>query len=64
MDEPFTLKVQATEEQLVKILNESKIPAFVLKIILQNLFNQLSEIEKNEIESYLRKKEDKDNAKD
>lgn len=64
MDEPFTLRVQETEEQLVKILNESKIPAFVLKIILQNLFNQLSEIEKNETEAYLRKKEDKDNAKD
>lgn len=64
MDEPFTLRVQETEEQLVKILNESKIPAFVLKIILQNLFNQLSEIEKNETEAYLRKKEDKDNEKD
>lgn len=64
MEEPFTLRVQETEEKLVKILNESKIPAFVLKIILQNLFNQLSEIERNETETYLRKKEDKDNAKD
>lgn len=64
MEEPFTLRVQETEEKLVKILNESKIPAFVLKIILQNLFNQLNEIERNETETYLRKKEDKDNAKD
>lgn len=64
MEEPFTLRVQETEEQLVKILNESKIPALVLKNILQNLFNQLSEIEKNEVEAYLRKKEDKDNGKD
>ena len=64
MEKPFTLIVQDTEEKIIKILNESKIPAFVLKNILQNLFNQLSEIEKNEVEAYLRKKEDKDNGKD
>lgn len=57
MEKPFTLIVQDTEEKIIKILNESKIPAFVLKNILQNLFNQLSEIEKNEVEVYLRNKE-------
>ena len=64
MEKPFTQIVQDTEEKIIKILNESKITAFVLKNILQNLFNQLSEIEKNEVEAYLRKKEDKDNGKD
>lgn len=59
MDKPFSIIIQETEEGLIKVLNESKLPPFVLKIVLQNLFNQLNEIEKNEKEAYLRKKEEK-----
>lgn len=59
MEKPFTLKVQEIEEEIVKILNNSNLPAYVLKTVLQNLFNQLQELDNNEINTYLKNKENK-----
>lgn len=52
MNKPFTLQVQETEEQLVKTLNNSNLPAYVLKNILKELYQQIEQLELNEIEEY------------
>lgn len=52
MGKPFTIKVQETEQEFIKIINESSLPAYVLKIIFQNLYNQLEEIDNKEMEKY------------
>jgi hypothetical protein len=56
---PFTLQVQETEEQLVKTLNESNLPAYVLKNILKELYQQIEQLELNEIETYKQQEEKK-----
>ena len=57
MNIPFTLQVQETEEQLVKTLNNSNLPAYVLKNILKELYQQIEQLEINEIEKYKQKNE-------
>jgi hypothetical protein len=52
MNKPFTLIVKETEEKIVETINNSNLPAYVLKKILQDLFQQLEIAEQNEIEKY------------
>lgn len=52
MNKPFTLKVQETSEQIVEVLNNSELPAFALKIVLENLHTQLDNLDKEEIAKY------------
>lgn len=52
MNKPFTIKVQETEQEIIKIINNSNLPAYVLKTIFQNLYNQLEEIDNKEMEKY------------
>ena len=52
MNKPFTIKVQETSEQVVEVLNKSELPAFALKIILQNLYNELGKLDMEEINKY------------
>ncbi len=52
MDKPFTIKVQEAEQELIKIIEKSSLPVYVLKIILQNLYNQLDLIDNKEMEKY------------
>ena len=52
MNKPFTLIVKEAEEKIVETINNSNLPAYVLKKILQDLFQQLEIAEHNEIEKY------------
>jgi len=52
MNKPFTLVVKEVEEKIVETINNSNLPAYVLKKILQDLFQQLEIAEHNEIEKY------------
>lgn len=52
MNEPLTLKVNKTEEKMIEIINKSNLPAFVLKIIIEKIYNEIFEIEQQEIEKY------------
>lgn len=52
MEKPFTIKVQETEQEIIKIINNSNLPAYVLKTIFQNLYNQLEEIDNKEMQKY------------
>lgn len=52
MEKPFTIKVQETEQEIIKVINNSNLPAYVLKTIFQNLYNQLEEIDNKEMQKY------------
>lgn len=61
MDKPFTLKIEEAEKEVVELINNSNLPAFVWKIILQNVFKQVEISDQEEIEKYQKevKKDDK-----
>lgn len=52
MNKPFTLKVQETEQKIVEIVNNAEIPAFCMKVILNDVLNQINDFDKKEIENY------------
>jgi len=52
MNKPFSLIVSETEQKVVEIINNSQLPAYVLKTILQNLYTQVENIEIEEIKKY------------
>lgn len=52
MNKPFTIIVQETEQEFIKIIDKSSIPVYVLKTILQNLYNQLDIIDNEEMRKY------------
>lgn len=52
MNKPLVLQVKETEEKIIKELENSKLPAYILKQILSGLYEQLDSIEKEEINKY------------
>lgn len=64
MEKPFTLKVQETEQKIVEIINHSELPAYVLKIVLQNLYAQIETLENQEIIKYNELKKNKKKESD
>ena len=63
MQKPFSLMIKETEE-IIKTINNSNIPIFCLKQVLSNLYNQLDDLEKKEIEEYQKSLEDKKENKE
>ena len=64
MQKPFSLMIKETEEEIIKTINNSNIPIFCLKQVLSNLYNQLDDLEKKEIEEYQKSLEDKKENKE
>ena len=54
---PFSLMVQETEQKVVDVFNNSQLPAYVLKTILQGLYQQVENIETQEIAKYKEEQE-------
>lgn len=52
IEKPFTLKCKETEENIVQSINNSGLPAYVLKTILQSIYNQIDKIDNEEIQRY------------
>ena len=70
MNKPANLIVEETKENIVKIINESGLPPFLVEPIIKDLYNQVSilkqqELEKNrqEYENSLKQEEKKKGAK-
>lgn len=58
--EEIILMKKEFEEKLVKLINESNLPAFILKPIIKDLFEQLNVVEQQQLEQAQKnKKEDK-----
>lgn len=58
MDEVI-LKEREVKEKIVETINTSGLPAFMLKTILKDLFEQLNVIEQQQYEEALKNKEKK-----
>lgn len=52
MDKPFTLKVQELEQKLIGNINNSRLPAFCIKVVLQDIMMKIDEFDKEEIQNY------------
>lgn len=52
MEKPFTLIVQEMEQEIVNVINKSNIPAYNIKLSLQNIYNEVDRIDKEEINKY------------
>ena len=71
MNKPANLIIEETKEKIVKVINESGLPPFLLEPILKNLYDQISilkqqELEKSkqEYENSLNKEKEKKGAND
>lgn len=58
--EEIILKKREFEENLVNLINESNLPAFVLKPVVKDLFEQLNLLEQQQFEQAQKMKEKKD----
>ena len=63
MDKPLSLQVQETEKEVVEVINKSQLPAYVLKTILERIYNEIDKIEKEEIKKYSDKQIKKESDK-
>lgn len=61
MNKPANLIVEETKEGIVKIINESGLPPFLLEPILKDLYNQVNILKQQELEQS--KKQYKDSLK-
>ena len=52
MNKPFTIQIQETEQNIVEIINNSQLPAYVLKNILQGIYAEIDRVDNEEIAKY------------
>lgn len=50
MNKPANLIIEETKENLVKVINESGLPPFLLEPVLKDLYNQISILKQQELE--------------
>lgn len=64
-DRPLVLKVKEAENRIIATINNSQLPAFIMKPIIEKVYNQLINLEQEEYALALEKerKESNDNAK-
>ena len=58
--EELILKKKEFEEELVKLINSSNLPAFILKPVIKDLFEQLNVLEQQQLEQAQKMKKEKD----
>lgn len=52
MNKPITIKAKELSDNLIKVINESELPIYILKIELEKIYNELSRMENEEIANY------------
>lgn len=58
MNKPANLIVEETKENIVKLINESGLPPFLVEPILKDLYNQISILKQQELEQSKKQYED------
>ena len=53
MEKPLTLTVKEIENQLVKVINESSLPPFILLNIIEGIQRQLLELDAQQVRDYI-----------
>ena len=59
MDKPVVMQVREVSQNIVDLLNESKLPAFILKTEVEKIYNLLCQLE---VEEYTKAVEEYENA--
>lgn len=49
IEKPTILKIKEAEKEIVKIINNSKLPAFILKPIIEKILRQIEILEEQEL---------------
>ena len=52
MEKPFTIKINEFSENLIKLVNSSKLPVYVLKNEIEKVYAELNRIDEEEISKY------------
>ena len=52
MEKPFTIKTKEFSESLIKLVNSSKLPVYVLKNEIEKVYAELNRIDEEEIIKY------------
>lgn len=52
MEKPFTIRIKELEEKLIKEINSSKLPVYVLKNEIEKIYAELNRIDEEEINKY------------
>lgn len=52
MKKPFTIRIKELEEKLIKEINSSKLPVYVLKNEIEKIYAELNRIDEEEINKY------------
>lgn len=52
MEKPFTLKINEFSESLIKLVNSSNLPVYVLKNEIEKVYAELNRIDEEEIFKY------------
>lgn len=58
MTKPANLIIEETKENLVKVINESGLPPFLVEPIIKDLYNQVSILKQQELEKSKREWEE------
>ena len=58
--EELILKKREFEEKIIETINNSNLPAFIIKPFLKELFEQVNLLEQQEYEKSLKSKEEKE----
>lgn len=58
MTKPANLIIEETKENLVKVINESGLPPFLLEPVLKDLYNQINILKQQELEQSKKQYED------
>ena len=58
MNKPFSLKVEDTQKQIISFINEAELPAYCIKDILQKIYTEIENLDKQEIERYIKEEKE------
>ncbi len=58
MNKPLNLLLEEEKEKIVQVINQTKLPAFLLEPIIKEIYMQISELKKRELEESVKKYEE------
>ena len=63
MEKPFTIKINEFSENLIKLVNSSKLPAYVLKNEIEKVYAELNRVDEEEMIKYNKSLSNENNQK-
>jgi len=60
MEKPFSIKIREIKEQIVEIINNSKMPSYVLIKVFEDICKELEQYDLVEIQNYENEEKEKE----